>query len=214
MEAKVKDIADLPPPTNRKEILRFLGASGYYRRFCRNFSDVAMPLTKLLAKKSKFKWDEKCQGAFQEIKNMLINAPVLRIPDFEKPFILYVDASQVGIGGVLMQEHEGVEHPVGYYSRKLLPYQCSYSTIEKEALGLIMSLNHFDVYVKGAGRPVRVFTDHNPLVFLNKMRNTNQRLMRWCLVLQDYDLEINHVKGSENVLADALSRISASRKAS
>ena len=214
VEAKVNDIVNLPTPTNRKEILRFLGASGYYRRFCKNFSDVAMPLTKLLSKKSKFKWDEKCQEAFQKIKNMLVSAPVLRIPDFDKSFILYVDASQVGIGGVLMQEHEGVEHPVGYYSRKLLPYQCSYSTIEKEALGLIMSLSHFDVYVKGSGQPVQVFTDHNPLVFLYKMKNTNQRLMRWCLVLQDYDLEISHVRGSENVLADALSRAPSSREAS
>ena len=213
VEAKVKDIVNLPPPTNRKEILRFLGASGYYRRFCKNFSDVAMPLTKLLAKKSKFCWSEKCDEAFNEIKNMLVNAPVLRMPDYSKPFMLYVDASQWGVGGVLMQDHEGVDHPIGYYSKKLLPYQCSYSTIEKEALGLILSLNHFEVYVKGTGQPVQVFTDHNPLVFLHKMKNTNQRLMRWCLVLQDYNLDIHHVKGSENVIADALSRVPASREA-
>lgn len=214
VDAKVKDIVNLPRPTCRKEILRFLGASGYYRRFCRNFSDVAMPLTKLLCKKSKFKWDEKCDEAFGEIKNMLVNAPVLTMPDYTKPFILYVDASQCGVGGVLMQNHNGVDHPIGYYSKKLLPYQCSYSTIEKEALGLILSLNHFGVYVKGTGQPVQVFTDHNPLVFLQKMKNNNQRLMRWCLVLQDYELDIAHVKGSENVIADALSRAPASREAS
>ena len=113
-----------------------------------------------------------------------------------------------------MQDHEGVDHPIGYYSKKLLPYQCSYSTIEKEALGLILSLNHFEVYVKGAGQPVQVFTDHNPLIFLHKMKNNNQRLMRWCLILQDYDLSIHHVKGSENVIADALSRVPTSREAS
>lgn len=214
VEAKVRDIVNLPPPTNRKEILRFLGASGYYRRFCKNFADVAMPLTKLLAKKSKFCWSEKCDEAFKEIKNMLVNAPVLKMPDYKKPFMLYVDASQCGVGGVLMQDHEGVDHPIGYYSKKLLPYQCSYSTIEKEALGLILSLNHFEVYVKGTGQPVQVFTDHNPLVFLHKMKNSNQRLMRWCLVLQDYDLDIHHVKGSENVIADALSRTPSSREAS
>ena len=214
VEAKVNDIVKLPPPTNRKEILRFLGASGYYRRFCKNFSDVAMPLTQLLGKKSKFCWSEKCNEAFNEIKNMLVNAPVLRMPDYSKPFILYVDASQCGVGGVLMQDHEGVDHPIGYYSKKLLPYQCSYSTIEKEALGLILSLSHFEVYVKGTGQPVQVFTDHNPLVFLHKMKNNNQRLMRWCLVLQDYDLDIHHVKGTENVIADALSRAPTSREAS
>ncbi len=84
VEAKVKDIVNLPPPTNRKEILRFLGASGYYRRFCKNFSDVAMPLTKLLNKKSKFCWDKHCEEAFVEIKKMLVSAPVLRMPDYEK----------------------------------------------------------------------------------------------------------------------------------
>lgn len=214
VEAKVKDIVDLPLPTNRKEILRFLGASGYYRRFCKNFSDVAMPLTNLLAKKSKFCWNEKCNEAFNEIKKMLVNAPVLRMPDYEKPFVLYVDASQNGVGSVLMQEHEGVDHPIGYYSKKLLPYQRAYSTIEKEALGLVLSLNHFEVYVKGTGLPVQIFTDHNPLVFLHRMKNSNQRLMRWCLVLQDYDLDIHHVKGSENVIADALSRAPCRREAS
>ena len=175
VEAKVRDIVNLPAPTNGKEILRFLGASGYYRRFCKNFSDVAMPLTRLLAKKSKFQWDAKCEESFQKIKDMLVNAPVLHMPDCNKPFLLYIDASQYGVGGVLMQEHEGVEHPIGYYSKKLLPYQCACSTIEKEALGLVLSLNNFKVYVKGTGHTVQVYTDHNALVFLHRMNtNTNQ----------------------------------------
>ena len=96
-----------------------------------------------------------------------------------------------------------------YYSRKLLCYQVSYSTIEKEALGLIMSLNDFDVYVKGTGKSVEVHTDHYSciLVFLHKMKNSNSRLMRWCLILQDYKLDIKHVRGRDNVIADALSRV-------
>ena len=207
VNAKVKDIVKFPSPTNRKELLRFLGMSGYYRRFCKNFSAVALPLTRLLSKKVKFSWNSHCEEAFKKIKEMLINAPILRIPDYEKAFKLYVDASHDGIGGVLMQEHEGIDHPVCYYSKKLLCYQVSYSTIEKEALGLIMSLNHFDVYVKGTGKPVEVYTDHNPLVFLHRMKNSNQRLMRWCLILQDYELIIKHVKGKDNIIADALSRI-------
>ena len=138
-----------------------------------------------------------------------------RMPDYNKPFLLYVDVSECGVLGVLMQDHERVNHPIGYYySKKLLPYQCSYSTIEKEAWGLILSLHHFDVYVKDTAQPVQNFTDHNPLVFLHKMKNSNQRLMRWCLVLQDYDLEIYHVKGSKNVIADAPSRVPSSHEAS
>ncbi len=82
-----------------------------------------------------------------------------------------------------MQEHEGMEHPIGYYSKKLLLYQRAYSTIEKEALGPVLSFSNFEVYVKGTGQPVKVFTDHNLLIFLHKMKNTNQRWMRWCLVL-------------------------------
>ena len=206
-DAKVNDIVKFPSPTNRKELLRFLGMSGYYRRFCKNFSVVALPLTRLLSKKVKFNWNCHCEEAFKKIKEMLINIPILRIPDYDKPFKLYVDASHDGIGGVLMQEHEGIDHPLCYYSRKLLCYQVGYSTIEKEALGLIMSLNHFDVYVKGTGKSVEVYTDHNPLVFLHKMKNSNQRLMRWCLILQDYKLDIKHVRGRDNVIADALSRV-------
>ena len=113
-----------------------------------------------------------------------------------------------------MQEHEGVEHPLGYYSKKLLPYQCAYSTIEKEALGLLLSLNHCEVYVKGTGHTVQVYSDHNPLKFLHRMKNTNQRLMRWCLILQDYKLDIRHVRGRDNVIADALSSIPSGREAS
>lgn len=212
VEAKVEAIVNFPSPTNRKELLRFLGMAGYYRRFCNNFSVVALPMTRLLSKKEKFIWNEHCQRSFSKIKELLITAPVLITPDFNEPFKLYVDASHEGIGSTLMQEREGVDHPVGYYSKKLLGYQRSYSTVEKEALALLMSLNHFEVYVRGTGRPLEVFTDHNPLVFLHKMKNENQRLMRWCLLLQDYELIIQHVKGRDNILADTLSRIPASHE--
>ncbi len=123
-----------------------------------------------------------------------------------------MDASQNVVGGVLMQDHEGIEHPIGYYSKKLLPYQRAYNTTEREALGLVLSLSHFEVYVKGTGQPV--FTDHNPLIFLHKMKNTYQSLMRWCLVLLDYDLEIYHVRGSEDIIPDALSCVPSSRESS
>jgi len=121
---------------------------------------------------------------------------------------LFVDASDVGVGAVLLQEDSsGVDHPVCYYSKKLDCHQKNYSTNEKETLALLLSLQHFEVHVGSTTTPVKVFTDHNPLVFINKMKNRNQRLIRWSLALQEYNLDINHIKGRDNVMADALSRV-------
>ncbi|KAL1279986.1 hypothetical protein QQF64_014586 [Cirrhinus molitorella] len=134
-------------------------------------------------------------------------APVLSAPDVSRPFQLEVDASAVGEGAVLLQEGaDGVVHPVSYFSAKFNHHQNHYSTIEKETLALLLALQHFEVYVGGSLFPVVVHTDHNPLVFLSKMYNHNQRLMRWALMVQPYNLEIRHKKGTENVVADALSR--------
>lgn len=186
---------------------RFFGMAGYYRNFCKNFSTVANPLTSLLSPSCKFAWSDDCQQAFENIKALLCSAPVLAAPDITKPFTLEIDASAVGAGAVLIQEDaRGIEHPVCYFSRKFNKHQVNYSTIEKETLALLMSLQFFDVYVSSSGFPVTVFTDHNPLVFLGKMYNHNQRLMRWSLVTQGYNLVIKHKRGSENIIADALSR--------
>ena len=128
-------------------------------------------------------------------------------PNFDKPFFLAVDASNVGAGGVLMQEDEqGVEHPVSYYSKKFTPAQQNYSVIEKELLALILALQHFAVYIPAFGPTIRVYTDHHPLKYLNELGAKNQRLTRWSLFLQQYSLKISHVKGTDNVLADCLSR--------
>lgn len=171
-----------------------------------DFATVAEPLTNLLSPKVLFAWTESCQVDFDNLKALLSNSPVLAAPDFNRPFKLATDASDVGVGAVLLQDDlEGIEHPVCYFSRKFDVHQKHYSTIEKEALALILSLNHFDVYVSSSV-PLIVYTDHNPLVFLHNMRNTNQRLMRWSLFLQGYDLKICHIRGKDNVLADALSR--------
>ena len=123
-------------------------------------------------------------------------------------FYLQVDASNVGAGAVLMQAGDhGVEKTVAFFSRKFNKYQLNYSVIEKEALALIWALQHFDVYLGSGLTPLVVYTDHNPLTFLRSLQNPNQRLMRWALFLQPYHLDIRHIKGSENVIADALSRL-------
>ena len=138
---------------------------------------------------------------------MLQNAPVLSAPDFSRPFKLAVDASDVAAGAVLLQEGQGgVDHPICYFSRKFNKHQRNYSTIEKECLALVLALQHFEVYVSSTCVPLKVFSDHNPLVFLHKLKNKKQRLLRWSLILSEYDMKIEHIKGRDNLLADCLSR--------
>lgn len=201
---KVEAIAQFPPPTNKRELRRFLGMVGYYRGFCKNFATVVAPLTDLLSTDRKFMWDEKCEMC--SAKDLLCNAPVLSAPNFAQPFSLQVDASARGAGAVLMQADDAdIEHPISYFSKKFTKCQQNYSTIEKEALALLLALQHFEVYLNSGDRIV-VHTDHNPLIFLSRMSNSNQRLMRWALILQEYDLDIRYKKGVENMVADALSR--------
>ena len=207
LDAKIQTIVKYPIPTSRKELARFLGMAGYYRNFCLNFSDIAAPLTNLLSKKVKFVWTDDCQMAFDKVKLLLQKSPVLKSPDYEKPFKLIIDSSDVGTGSVLVQEaSDGLDHPVSYFSKKFLKYQKNYSVVEKETLGLVLALEHFDVYLGSTPFKIKVYTDHNPLTFLKTMKNKNQRLVRWSLALQEYNLEIQHIPGSENVVADALSR--------
>ena len=207
LDAKIQTIAKFPIPTSRKELARFLGMAGYYRNFCLNFSEIAAPLTNLLSKKVKFVWTDDCQLAFDKVKLLLQKSPVLKSPDYEKPFKLIIDSSDVGTGSVLVQEaSDGLDHPVSYFSKKFLKYQKNYSVVEKETLGLVLALEHFDVYLGSTPFKIKVYTDHNPLTFLKTMKNKNQRLVRWSLALQEYNLEIQHIPGSENVVADALSR--------
>ena len=132
---------------------------------------------------------------------------MLRAPNFNCRFKLAVDASDIGAGSVLLQEGEnGIDHPVCYFSKKFNKSQMNYSTIEKECLSLILAVQHFEVYLTSSSLPIVVHSDHNPLTLINKMKN-NQRLMRWCLMLQEYNIDITHIKGKDNIIADALSRV-------
>ncbi|KAI2647622.1 Retrovirus-related Pol polyprotein from transposon 17.6 [Labeo rohita] len=207
VNAKITAITEFPRPSNRRELRRFLGMIGYYRGFCRNFATLVVPLTDLLRPSRKFVWSLECEHAFNGAKDLLCKAPILAAPDFSRAFLLEVDASGVAAGAVLLQRSEAnLELPVCYFSKKVNESQRRYSTVEKEALALLLALRHFDVYLSANPFPVPVYTDHNPLVFLSRMKNLNQRLMRWSLIIQEYNLEIVHKRGSEMVLSDALSR--------
>ena len=138
---------------------------------------------------------------------MLSDKPILVMPQFDKQFKLLVDASYIGAGAVLLQEQpNGIEHPIAYYSKKFNKHEKNYSTIEKECLALVLSLQHFEVYLNPTYDPVLVYTDHNPLVFMNRMKYKNRRILRWSLIIQEYNLEIKHISGKDNVISDCLSR--------
>ena len=164
--AKVDAINNFPVPSNKKELMRFLGMAGYYRRFCKNFSVIVKPLTDLLHKDTKFNWVEKCQVAFEKVKAMLMNEPILCAPNFQR-LLSWQWGSDIGAGAVLLQEDiTEVERPVCYFSKKFEKGQKNYCTSEKELLALVLALQHFEVYVSAGEYPLTVYTDHNPLTFL------------------------------------------------
>lgn len=148
------------------------------------------------AKTSVFKKVRFVCYAFQQIKALLTNAPMLAAPNFE-PFKLAIDASELGVGAVQLKDGaDGGEHPMSYFSKKFKCHQRMYAAIEKEALAMILALNHFEVYVGPSNVPMVIYTDHNPL-FLKKMRNTNQRLMRWSIFMQAFNVTVTHIHGRE-----------------
>jgi len=155
-------------------------------------------------KNTKFEWFEKTEQAFVDIKSRLASRPILVPPDYSKPFIVAVDASDFAIGASLIQEVDGLECSVCFISRKLTPQQRNYSVIEKEAFALLTAVRLVSVYF--GSEPVKVFTDHSPLQFLNRMSMHNQKLLRWNLELQQYNLQIFSRPGRNNILPDILSR--------
>ena len=208
LTAKVQAILAIVPPTNRKALARIIGMIAYYRKFCPNLSSILTPLTDLVSPKVKFVWNSRCQEALEKVKRILMSSPVLVSPNYDREFRLYVDSCDDGAGASLVQEGEdNIEHPVSYYSKKYNKYQRNYAIVEKEALALLLAVKFFDVYLSSSAYPVQVFTDHNPLCFIHRVKNDNQRLLRWSLTLQEYNLVINHIKGKNNIVADTLSRI-------
>ena len=205
--SKVDAVSEFPQPISKKDVRAFLGLTGYYRKFIPNYSALALPLTDLTTKNAAnmINWTSACEAAFQELKRRLTCLPVLQSPDLSKQFVLQTDASERGIGAVLSQRSsDGEEHPVTYYSRKLLPREERYSTIEKECLAIKLGVYAFRVYL--LGRPFVVQTDHRSLEWLHRLKENNARLTRRSLSLQPYDLSVEHRAGRDNGNADGLSR--------
>lgn len=203
---KIDSIINWPVPKSVRQVRGFLGLAGWYRRFIENFSSVTFPISETLSTKRKFTWTPEAQKSFDSIKTLLTTAPVLSNPDFTKKFYLHCDASDFGIGAVLVQlDDEGNERPVAFMSKKLNTAQRNYSVTERECLAAIEAIRRFRCYLEL--QDFEVVTDHSSLLWLMKQPDLTGRLARWVFKLQPYKFTIRHRKGKEHVVPDALSRM-------
>ena len=203
---KVHAIENCPLPQTRKQLRSFIGMAGFYQRFIPHFSARAAPLTDRVGSRcpNRVQWSEEAVAAFHDLRQALSQSAVLRSPDFDQPFVLQTDASDRGLGGVLLQGPPEDRHPVAYISRKMVPREVRYSTVEKEALAIKWALDSFKYYL--LGREFVLETDHRALQWLARMKDTNGRITRWYLALQPYRFAVAHIPGKSNATADFLSR--------
>ena len=204
-KAKVEVIEKLDIPTNVKGVRSFLGHAGFYRRFIKDFSKIAKPLTNLLIKDSDFVFTDDCVKSFCSLKKALISAPILQPPDWSLPFELMCDASDYAVGAVLGQRKDKKPCAIYYASKVLDQAQMNYTTTEKELLAVVFALDKFRSYLVGS--KIIVYTDHAALRYLLSKQDAKPRLIRWILLLQEFDIEIRDKKGIENTVADHLSRL-------
>ena len=204
-QSKVSIIKTLAPPTTVKGIRSFLGHDGFYRRFIKDFSKIARPLCRLLEKDTKFSFDDSCKAAFEEIKIRLVQAPIMAAPEWDQGFEIMCDASDFAMGAVLGQRKEKIFRAIYYASRTFNEAQENYSTTEKEMLAIVFSCEKFRPYILGSH--IIVHTDHATIKYLMSKKEAKPRLIRWVLLLQEFDLEIKDKKGCDNVIADHLSRV-------
>lgn len=203
--SKYSTISNYPTPNNSDEVRRFVAFCNYYRKFVPNFATIAHPLNQLLKKNQKFNWTPACENAFRTLKSYLISPTFLQYPNFNQPFILTTDASDVGCGAVLSQIKDGNDLPIAFASKSFTPGEKNKSVILKELTAIHWGINYFKPYLYG--RKFTVRTDHRPLVFLFNMKNPTSKLTNIRLDLEEFDFNIEYIKGKSNVTADALSRI-------
>ncbi|KAM9506098.1 uncharacterized protein ACWYII_048073 isoform 2-T2 [Salvelinus alpinus] len=210
--AKVQDVSDWPVPKSRVELQRFLGFANFFRRFIRNFGQVAAPLTVLTSVKSCFKWSGSAQGAFDFLKKRFTSAPILVTPDVTKQFIVEVDVSEVGVGAILSQRFQSDEkvHPCAYFSHRLSPSERNYDVGNRELLAIRLALGEWRQWLEGATVPFVVWTDHKNLEYIRSAKRLNARQARWALFFARFEFEISYRPGNKNTKPDALSRLFSS----
>ncbi|CDH61371.1 retrotransposon ty3-gypsy subclass [Lichtheimia corymbifera JMRC:FSU:9682] len=207
--AKVKAIQEWPTPTNVHEVRQFVGLGSHYRRFIRNFAAIASPLTDLTkgtgTKTRAIIWSDECQQAFDKIKSLITQAPILASPDDSKPYIIETDACDYGVGAVLLQKgSDGIAHPIAFESKKLSKEERSYPAQERELLAILHALRTWRCFIEG--RSYTVFSDHNPLHYFRTQSKPTTRLTRWIADIELYDPDIQYKPGKENYIPDLLSR--------
>jgi hypothetical protein len=187
-------------PTDTKQLRSFLGLAGYYRKFIKNYGLISRPLTDILKKNTPFLWTPQLQQSFEELKHALVTAPVLSLPNFAKPFLVETDASDRGVGAVLMQEG----HPIAYLSKALSNKSQALSTYEKECLAIILAIDKWKPYLQHL--PFSIATDQRSLVHLGEQKLTNGVQHKAFVKLLGLQYNMVDKKGLENKAADALSR--------
>jgi hypothetical protein len=204
---KVKAILEWPEPTTVKETQSFLGFANFYRRFVKDYSRVATPLTNLTRKDQKFCMTSEARQAFQTLKEAFTKAPILVSFDPEKEIMVETDASDYALGGVINQQGtDGKWHPIAFYSRKLTAAELNYEIHDKELLAIVECLREWRVYLEGPKHKVKIYSDHKNLLYFTTTKVLNRRQVRWSETLAAYNFEILYKKGNENGRADALSR--------
>ncbi|KAK3517148.1 hypothetical protein QTP86_003930, partial [Hemibagrus guttatus] len=206
---KFQAVTGWPEPSTVRELQRFLGFANFYRRFIRNYSSVAGPLTSLLrGKPKKLSWTDQARTAFLQLKDRFTTAPILRHPDPELPFVVEVDASCSGIGAVLSQRRgePGKLHPCAFHSRKLTAAERNYDVSNRELLAIKAALEEWRHWLEGAHHPFQVLTDHRNLEYLRGAKRLNPRQARWALFFTRFVFTVTYRPGSKNGKADALSR--------
>ena len=206
--SKVTAVSEWPQPTSRKHLQQFLGFANFYRRFIRDYSRVAAPLTALTSTTTRFKWTPEASTAFDLLKRLFTTAPILVQPDPSRQFIVEVDASDVGVGAVLSQRSASDQklHPCAFLSHKLEAAERNYDVGNRELLAVVLALAEWRHWLEGAKHPFVVWTDHKNLAYLKTARRLNSRQARWALFLGRFHFTLTYRPGSKNTKADALSR--------
>lgn len=202
--SKVSAVVEYERPKNVHDVRRFIGLASYFRKFIPQFSTVAKPLLKLTEDRAKFLWDDACESAFETLKRLLTEAPILAFPDFDEEFVLTTDASGIGLGAILTQRVNGSERVVAYASRCLSKVETRYSATERECLAVVWAARHFAVYLQG--RAFTLQTDHCPLTYLRACKDPRGRLARWIMELEQFPYRMQYRPGRSIPHADALSR--------
>ncbi len=204
---KVEAVLNWPIPTIVKEVQRFIGFANFYRRFIKNYSSVVAPLTALTKGGGiKIHWSPEAARAFKELKRRFTSAPILSIPDPERPFVVEVDASEVGVGAILSQRGEdGKLHPCAFMSRRLSDAERNYHV--GELLAVKLALEEWRHWLEGAQHPFQVLTDHKNLEYIQQAKRMNPWQARWSLFFNRFQILLSYRPGTKNVKPDALSRV-------